>query len=311
MIKKLLYFSVLCLLGVAASGVARADSLTYSSGTFCGPGPGCTTQVAGSDGAASASGTATFSINASGQLVVVLTDTTVNPWQDSQNLAAISFLLNNGTAITQSQTSLTSISGNDIASTPVNTNLTSLIAAGTGQASKTTTPWKPTASGNSMNTGGNFISYDAVAPAGPPPNQPGPGSIAGAPTLVGGLPEYTTAGQTCSGPDPGGNCGSSLGYGNNAVDDPMIYQTATFVFNISGTTIQYLQNCTTGSSSHTCVSNVQFGFGPDDLDPDDVTAGTLTADVPSVSITPEPSSLLLLGTGMTCLAGVLRKRTSA
>jgi len=35
------------------------------------------------------------------------------------------------------------------------------------------------------------------------------------------------------------------------------------------------------------------------------TAGSIAA------ITPEPSSLLLLGTGMTCLAGVMRKRISA
>src|SRR5271157_4723011 len=80
-------FATLALTCLVSS--ARAD-LLYTSGSFndrCSPN--------GTDGCVPASASASFSLNGSSQLVVILSDTTVNPWQDSQNLGAISFQLQN------------------------------------------------------------------------------------------------------------------------------------------------------------------------------------------------------------------------
>src|SRR5579864_6558417 len=68
-----------------------------------------------------ASAEADFSVIDSTHLQVILKDTTMDPFEDSQNLSAISFKLNNGATVVTG--TLTSISGNSISSTPENTNV--------------------------------------------------------------------------------------------------------------------------------------------------------------------------------------------
>ena len=244
---------------------------------------------------APASASADFSINGSGQLVMVLSNTIVNPWQDSQNVGGISFQINNFGSASFRVGTLASISGDSISSTPLNTDITGLVTI--GGASLVNTPWTVT-SGTSMNHGANFTSYDAV----------GQNSIVGIPTTVGGKPEYTLG--TCISQKADGSCGSSNVFGKNSGDNPMIFETATFVFNLSGVAagaLADLSGCTTGQ---TCISNVQFGFGPDGPDSDDVTAGLLCADCGGggQSEVPEPSAWSLMGAGL--LAVLLLRRKS-
>jgi len=272
-------FATLALTCLVSS--ARAD-LLYTSGSFndrCSPN--------GTDGCVPASASASFSLNGSSQLVVILSDTTVNPWQDSQNLGAISFQLQNFGSASLLTGTLVSITGQEILSTPLNSNINT---AGNISGSKdltSVTPWSATApGGTSMHHGANYTAYFAV----------GPYSMVGLPTTVAGVEEYTGP-QTCSGPlGPSGGCGSSKEFGQNSADDPMIFETATFVFNLTGTPVGGLVDTTGCSTGHLCLSNVQFGFGPDGPDEDDVTAGVFSPqDPPAV---PEPSSILLLGTGL-------------
>lgn len=70
--------------------------------------------------------------------------------------------------------------------------------------------------------------------------------------------------------------------------DPYTIGSATFLINLSGVT------------SNTTISNVNFSFG---TGPDTFLPGT-----PSTPPVPEPSSLLMLGTGIVGAAGMLRRR---
>lgn len=72
--------------------------------------------------------------------------------------------------------------------------------------------------------------------------------------------------------------------------DPYTIGSATFTLNLSGVT------------SSTTISNVNFSFG---TGPDTFLPGTPTPPVP------EPSSLLMLGTGIAGAAGMLRRRMLA
>lgn len=294
--KKLLFPAAAFLLCLSS---ANAGSITYNSGLFPADGPNggaSTCSPNGTDGCLPASATASFSINGSGQLVVTLTNTTAVPWQDGQNLSAFSFQIKNfgGSYLTSS--TLLSITGDSISSTPLNTDITSLITA--GGASLATTPWTSTAPGGSALPTANTIAYFANLSGG----TAGKGSIVGAPN---GSNEYVAG--SCvdkNGKNSGTNCGSSNEYGTSKDIGPNIYQTATFVFSISGLGTGSLADLSTCSSGMECITGVNFGFGPDGPDQDDITAGTPQ----QTSATPEPVTLILTGSGLAGLFLIRRRR---
>ena len=304
MLNKSLFSSVIALLGCAT--FAHANPITFTSGTFLSDGPPPHVTLSGSDGLNSSTGTAAFSINASGQLVLTLTNTSTGVWDDAQNINGISFELNNGSFITQSSVTLNSITGSTI------TGMTAVAGGYKPTISSTSLPtsdWKTVADG-SLLTGGNHIAFNAAATA------PEAGTIAG-PTNGAGIYATPTSlnGETCNGAV--GNitthCGSDNAYGHlNANELPMGDVTATFLFTVTG-----VSNSTnlatdtgsgcTGSAATICISNVQFGFGGSDKDDgDDVTNGIYTPG--TTAPTPEPSSLILLGTGILGAAGAMRRR---
>ena len=89
------------------------------------------------------------------------------------------------------------------------------------------------------------------------------------------------------GPGPYTNANGSID-GNNA-HNPFLNQSATFTLDIAGVT------------SSTDVSNAVFSFG---------TTGGINVDgsIPNTPPVPEPSSLLLLGSGFAAVAGALKFR---
>jgi hypothetical protein len=241
--------------------------------------------------------TADFSVNAKGQLVLTLTNTTLSAYEDSQNLAAISFELSSfGSSTYLTHSTLDSISGDSISSTPLNKDVSGLIT-GSG-ATLATTPWTT----NAGNTVASFTPTGSIAwfsQIGSGKNMDAPGSIA---PFAGADNKYSLPASNCTtGTGKSGGCGYSLEYGSNKVDDPMIYGTATFVFDVKGLgyTLADISHC---SSGMTCISNVQFGFGPDGLDADDIGAGKFTKAIP------EPSTVLFQGLGVAGLWVAQRRR---
>jgi len=87
------------------------------------------------------------------------------------------------------------------------------------------------------------------------------------------------------GPGPYTNANGSIA--GNKPHNPFLYQTATFNLAVLGVT------------ADTGVTGATFSFG--------TTAGINVVGVPR-AVTPEPSSLVLLGTGIIGAAGMLRRR---
>lgn len=250
------------------------------------------------DGGLAVTATADFSVINSTEIQVVLTNTTPGSFEDGTNLSAFSFQLNNYGSGTYLGGSLASISGNTICATttvcpngiPLNTNVSGLIT--TGGASLTNTPWTSTAPmGNSIPTANTITEFAALG--GSPGNLSVKGSIVGP---ANSNNEYVAG--TCSGGPPMNPCGSQTAFGANSGDDPTIYGSATFVYNLTGGTVSALEGLAAClSSGQTCISNVTFGVGPDGPDADDIGYGTLCTSCGGSTV-PEPSTDALLGAGL-------------
>ena len=256
-----------------------------------------------------ASAQAAFSIIDSTHIQVVLSDTTVNPFEDSQNLSAISFkLANAGTAVTGT---LSSITGSSISQTPENTDVTPFITP--GGATLALTPWNSTDSGPgtpdaSLTQAGHISSFALIGTPGFSAEE-AKYSIVATPTAGNNnkyIPAYVAGCTASTGTQQ--NCGTSLEFGQNAADDPMIYGQATFVYTLSSAlssltlTNAVSGTCTTG---HTCIDDVVFGFGPDGPDHTDVSAGVFAGQTNS---TPEPSHLGLLILASSLVVFIYRRK---
>lgn len=256
-----------------------------------------------SDGATVAA-TVQLSVNRSGQLVVVVTNTSQNAVDDVSNISGISFNLTpegSNTGLTSG--SLASISGSTISSTPLNTNVTSLITA--NGASLATTPWTQSDPNNkvaSLTAAGQFAWFATIG------MEPSPleAEYSIAAYASGTPPEYTTTGSC----DAGGknNCGTGQLYGANSSDDPMIYGQATFVFNLTGLTSNLQDQSTCTTAGETCVKSITLAWGPDGPDADDVTTLTYSGIVAGSSQqVPEPPTLAVLGMGLAGLWAARRR----
>src|SRR5438093_10680784 len=106
--RRLLYAALPFVLCLSFANAANATPLTFISGLF---NNGASPYTDGNP----ASAQAVFDLIDSTHLQLVLTNTTNNPWQDAQNLGAISFQLNTGTFLSAT---LSSITGGSISQTP-------------------------------------------------------------------------------------------------------------------------------------------------------------------------------------------------
>lgn len=289
MLKKLLCLAALFTL--ASAGVVRAATITFDSGSFPGSGGSC--NHAGTDACQPASASATFYYSGSGNtLTVTLMNKTLNQISDASNLDEIAFTIGGLTS-----GSATGASGNTIPSITFGTAPTqSAYTSGTSNA-----PWALSygslngAWGNSPGYTGS--AFDLYASGSQTNLGHGSGCVGDhtiVPYSIVGTPSSTAPTETGRG---AAQIGSANFLDKSACESTMFDDSATFTLTITGL----------NATNFAQLGNVEFGFGPDspnNPDGDDWTAGTPEVTPP----VPEPSSLLLLGTGILGAAGMLRRR---
>lgn len=297
--RRILPCTLLLTVAFAAAPILSADMLFTGSG------------VTETDNSVNfpVAGSALFSI-VGDTLTMTITNTTSDPFFDSQNITALSFQVYNGSSyLTTSGSTTTTDSSTSLLNTGGSANI-STGTASNGAVTPTTgsVSWQvsnlSTLTGHSLGAGNEtggmnnvdlgtnaFVVYDATSQTnmislGGPTTFAAVNSIVGAPNGSGaydGLPGNCDGG---TGPNEC-NSGSPLVTKVNGLtvdQSKMIDQSVTFSFTITGLT------------SADTIQNVWLAYGPDGPDEDDWLS--LSTEV----TTPEPVSMLLCGAGLAALA---------
>jgi hypothetical protein len=257
-------------------------------------------------------GMVSFDISA-GQLTITITNTTSDPFFDSQNITAVSFQLSDSSltgpsgTVTDTGASVVNKSGdtssfidssiNSGVVTPTTDNITWQVSNLATLAMNKLGAGNRTGGGNNVALGNTAFVVYAYGSQTNNINDGGGTTFAALHSIVGapnGSGKYDTS--TCSGTAPNPcNTGSPLvaPIGNYTTVDTSEFanQTLTFVISIPGLT-----------TSDT-VQTVYLGYGPDGPDKDDWLATSMV-------LSPEPQSLMLAFAGL-ALLGLMALRARA